>query len=290
MRTVCRRLLPLLLVCLPLAVGGCGSSASTDAAGSAAHPALLFFDWEANVLTPDGRLVAPELAAHNRDAQRIGQAAGDPTQGQPLYDAVKLASRRKALANDRDISRRGSAYYLFDRAHRYVAGPKRSRADLRSATEAGSEVLEVPQGYVVLQAAARTADSDVTPDDVRARFYVLRDRVALSGKDIKGPQQGFNELNQPDIEFRLTDDGKKAFHDVTRTIARRGIELQLPGTDPRAVLQHFAVALDGRLISVASIDPQQLPDGIDGESGAVIEGGFAIESAKELVRQIDDER
>jgi SecD/SecF fusion protein len=248
---------------------------------------LYFYDWEANAITPDGRTVAPQLPAQNPDAQRISQGAGDPTQGQPIYDAVKLASRQRAITNDRNGSRLGSAYYLFDRAHKYLAGPERTRADLLSAIErrtlpAGSDVLTVPQGYVVLQAAARTADADVPRGDPAARFYVLRDRVALSGKDIKDPQQGFNEVNNPDVEFRFTDAGKTAFHDVTRTISQRGTELRLPGTDPRAVLQHFAVALDGRLISVASIDPQQLPDGIDGETGAVIEGGFTIQSAQDL--------
>ncbi len=252
---------------------------------------LYFYDWEENALATDGRTVAPELPAQNPDAQRISQGAGDPTQGQPIYDAVRLASRQRAITSDRNGSRLGSAYYLFDRAHRFLAGPERSRDDLLSAIDRralpdGSEVLTVPQGYVVLQAAARTADDDVPPDDTRARFYVLRDRVALSGKDIKDPQQGFNELNQPDVEFRFTGAGKTAFHDVTRTIAQRGLDLRLPGTDPRATLQHFAVALDGRLISVASIDPQLLPDGIDGENGAVIEGGFTIQSAQDLANLI----
>ena len=123
-----------------------------------------------------------------------------------------------------------------------------------------------------------------------ARFYVLRDNVALTGKDITDPQQGFNENQQPDVEFRFTDAGKTAFHDVTRTISQRGTNLRLPGVNPQAVLQHFAVALDGRLISVASIDPQQLPDGIDGQNGAVIEGGFTIQSAQDLANLIKDER
>jgi SecD/SecF fusion protein len=83
-------------------------------------------------------------------------------------------------------------------------------------------VLAVPQGYVVLEAAARSAKEDVAPSDSRARFYVLRDRVALSGKDIKDPQQGFNttNANQPDVEFRFTNAGKTAFHDVTRLISQ----------------------------------------------------------------------
>jgi SecD/SecF fusion protein len=252
---------------------------------------LYFYDWERNVLTPDGRAVAPELPTQNTDAQRISQGAGSPGQGQTLYDAAKLASRQRAVADTRDGSRLGSAYYLFDRDHGYLAGPERSRTDLLSALDraslpAGSQVIAVPQGYVVLQAAAASAGDQVPIDDPTARFYVLRDRVALAGKDIKDPEQNFNELQEPDVAFRFTDAGKTAFHDVTREISQRGTELRLPGVDPRAVLQHFAVALDGRLISVASIDPQQLPDGIDGENGAVIEGGFTIQSAQDLANLI----
>jgi SecD/SecF fusion protein len=252
---------------------------------------LYFYDWERNVLTPDGRTVAPQLLAQNPDAQRLSQGAGSPPQGQTAYDAVLLASRQTAITSDAGASRRGVAYYLFDRAHRLQAGPERLRADLldainRTRLPAGSVVLSVPQGYVVLQAAAQTASAQVDPRDPTARFYALRDRVALSGKDIKDPQQNFNELNQPDVAFRFTDAGKTAFHDVTREIAHRGLSLRLPGVNPQAVLQHFAVALDGRLISVASIDPQQLPDGIPGDNGAVIEGGFTIQSAQDLANLI----
>jgi SecD/SecF fusion protein len=252
---------------------------------------LYFYDWEKNAITPDGRPVAPQLPAQVPDAQRISQGAGDPSQGQPLYDAVKLASRLRAVASAKGASREGDAYYLFTRQNQYLAGPERSRSDLltaidRTAVPPGSQTLVVPQGYVVLQAAAQSADDQVEVDDSTARFYVLRDLIALSGKDIKDPQQGFNELNNPDVEFRFTDAGKTAFQDVTREISERGTELRLPGTDPRTVLQHFAVALDGRLISVASIDPQQLPEGIDGENGAIIEGGFTIQSAQDLANLI----
>lgn len=248
---------------------------------------LYFYDWERNVLTPDGRTVGPQLPNQEPDAQRISQAAGDPSQGQTLYEAVLLASRQEPAATARDGSRLGSAYYLFDREHRYLAGPERSRRDLLSAIDRsdfppGSEVLAVPQGSVVLQAVASSANARVALDDPSARFYVLRDRIALSGRDIRDPQQGFNEVQQPDVEFRFTDAGKQAFQDVTRDVAQRGLALQLPGVPAQSVLQHFAVALDGRLISVATIDPQQFSDGIDGENGAVIEGGFTIQSAQDL--------
>jgi SecD/SecF fusion protein len=249
---------------------------------------LYFYDWEVNVLGPNGRPIAPDLPAQDPDASRISQGAGDPSQGLPLYDAVRLVSKREPIANERNGSRIGSAYYLFDREHRYLAGPERSERDLRTAIDKPrlpekSIVLAVPQGYVVLQAVARDDDnSKVAIDDPSARFYALRDRVALSGKDIRNPQQAFNERQEPDVTFEFTKAGRQAFHTVTRTISQRGLELQLPGVARETVRQHFAVALDGKLISVASIDPQALPDGIDGENGAVIEGGFTIQSAQDL--------
>jgi SecD/SecF fusion protein len=248
---------------------------------------LYFYDWEGNVLTPTGKLVAPLLTTQDPTASAISQGAGTPGQGQRLYDAVKLASKQKPVTNSRTGSRLGSAYYLFDAQQRWLAGPEITRNDLISAIgkrglPPHSQVLTVPQGTVVLEAVPSSANDKVPVGDPAARFYVLRDDVALSGKDLRNPQQGFNQTQQPDVEFQFSDPGKHAFHSVTRAIAQRGTSLQLPGVNPRAVLQHFAVALDGKLISVASIDPQQLPDGIDGENGAIIEGGFTIQSAQDL--------
>lgn len=248
---------------------------------------LFFYDWEKNVLTPDGRFVAPLLNSQDQEAQGISINGGSTAQGQTLYDAVRLASRQTPSTDARAGSRSGSAYYLFDRDHRYLAGPEKSERDLLSAIDRttlppGSEVLSVPQGWVVLQATSRGAGETIETGDPVARFYVLKDDVALSGSDIRDPAQGFNDVQQPDVEFRFTNRGKKAFQQVTREISQRGQNLALPGTNAATVAQHFAVALDGRLISVASIDPQRLPDGIDGENGAIIEGGFTIQSAQDL--------
>ncbi len=249
---------------------------------------LYFYDWEANVLDSHGKPVAPQLSAQDPQAQALSQSAGNPAQGQPLYDAVKLASKLPAIANDKTGSRLGLAYYLFGSQHKWLAGPERSQKDILTAIDKKalppkSLLLTVPQGYVVLEATPGTnSTTQVAISAPEARFYVLRDNVALSGKDLRDPSQAFNELQQPDVQFTFTDFGKNAFQTITRRIAHRGRDLTLPGVDPAAVQQHFAVALDGKLISVASIDPVRLPDGIDGENGAVIEGGFTIQSAQDL--------
>ncbi|MFN8176200.1 MAG: protein translocase subunit SecD [Solirubrobacteraceae bacterium] len=253
---------------------------------------LAFYDWEANVLTSNGKTAASQLTAQDPEAIRISQAAGDPSAGMSLYKAVKLASKQP-VRGGQDISRVGPQYWLFDARHRLIAGPDDSRKDLLSELPGGkappgSELVVVPQGTVVLQATYRK-QSEVPKDPNRAKWYVLRDQVSLFGKDITDPKQGVDQ-NQagspPDVEFQFTDKGKKAFHTVTRDIAQRGQSLALPGSQ-NASLQHFAVALDRNLISVASIDYRNLPDGIDGENGAIITGGFTIQSAQDLAKLLE---
>lgn len=252
---------------------------------------LAFYDWEANVLTSNGKTAASQLTAQDPEALRVSQAAGDPSAGMGLYDAVKLAAKQP-VRGGQDISRVGPQYWLFDARHKLIAGPDDSRKDLLSELPGGkappgSELVVVPQGTVVLQATYRK-QSQVPKDPNLAKWYVLRDQVSLFGKDITDPKQGVDQ-NQagspPDVEFQFTDKGKKAFHTVTRDIAQRGQSLSLPGS--QSSLQHFAVALDRNLISVASIDYRNLPDGIDGENGAIITGGFTIQSAQDLAKLLE---
>ena len=50
--------------------------------------------------------------------------------------------------------------------------------------------------------------------------------------------------------------------------------------------QHFAVALDNRLITVPSIDSKVYPDGIIDDSGADITAGFTVLSAGDLATML----
>ena len=50
--------------------------------------------------------------------------------------------------------------------------------------------------------------------------------------------------------------------------------------------QHFATALDNKLITVPQIDFKTYPDGIQGGGGADITGGFTIQSAQDLATQL----
>jgi hypothetical protein len=126
---------------------------------------------------------------------------------------------------------------------------------------------------VIVQALAK--DGMVRPrDDPRARFYVLRGRPPLTGADVLDVRAVRNSIEQPAVLATLRVDARRRFHELTRTISQRGQSLALPGTPSAAVAQHFALVLDGHLLSVAAVDPQRLPDGISGDRGVLIEGGF----------------
>jgi SecD/SecF fusion protein len=85
------------------------------------------------------------------------------------------------------------------------------------------------------------------------------------------------------VTFNFTGTGRSAFRVVTQVIARRGARLSTHGqTD----LQHFAIVLDDRLISVPGIDFRQYPDGIEASNGSEISGGFTVTSAKLLARTL----
>jgi hypothetical protein len=144
--------------------------------------------------------------------------------------------------------------------HCYLAGPASTPGELRSelprgvAASAGT-VPKLPQGIVVLQASNQSGIAVAAP---AARFFVLRDRVALSGAQIIDPRVS-SDGGYPRVEFGFTPVGRRAFQSVTATIAHRG---QTVSSGTADVFQHFAVELDGRLLAAPQIDFVKYPDGV----------------------------
>jgi SecD/SecF fusion protein len=289
---------------------------------------LYFYDWEANALTPNGKTVASQLLTQDPSALTISRGAGAgpglPGGGSvSLYQAVKLASTQPAAPVSKSQSRRGPQYYLFGAPgstacaaaakhngttsvqgdHCLLAGPDNetpatSRAQALQNLAAGlppgvslsqGQVLVVPQGTVVLQAANPSASQQIKFNSPNAQFYVLKDDVSLTGNDITNPTEGTDQAGAPDVQFGFTGKGAARFQSVTGQIARRGANVSLGG---QTLDQHFAVALGGissQLVTVPSIDFKQYPDGIiesGGSSGADITGGFTSQSASDLATQL----
>lgn len=254
---------------------------------------LFFYDWEKNVIGPEGE-PAPQ------DASVTGGPSAGQAGGISYYDAVVRASAQPAAtgAAAKDVSHDGLFYLLNQKTEKVVGGPEEERAELNTDNPKAADapdckkggdstlcVSEVKPGTVIVQ--AETPKGQAEPKDPNnAQYYVLRDRVALKGTDIKNPEQQFDQgaggSGQPIVTFDFTDKGRKTWQDVTREISQRGLENFAPGSNPQAAAQHFAIVLDNKLISVPFIDFQQNPDGIDGRNGSQIEGGFTIDTAQEL--------
>ena len=274
---------------------------------------LEFYDWEANALTPNGKTVASQMQTQDPTAVTISQGSGAVAPGDPgagsmsLYDAVKLASKQPAQVSP-DNARLGSQYYLFGApgsaacaasakdqgktpsagTHCLLAGPDDNKTDLLASlppgvTAADGELLVVPPGTVVLQAADPNAKQQTNPNDPNAQFYVLKDHVSLFGNEITNPQQSTDQGGNPDVTFGFNSKGGSAFQKVTGEIAHRGDLVSGLGN---TFNQHFAVALDNKLVTVPQIDFKTYPDGITGGQGADITGGFTIQSAQDLATQL----
>jgi SecD/SecF fusion protein len=275
---------------------------------------LLFYDWEANVITPNGKTVASQLQTQDPTAVQISQGGTSQLPGSPgagsmnLYDAVKLASQQPESSSSTN-SRITPEYYIFGAPgsaacealakangtapaagqHCLLSGPDNNRADLLSGLPAGvsaseGEIVTVPRGTVVLQAIPQSFAKRPAIGDPSAQFFVLKDDVALRGSDITNPQQSTNPTTgEPDVSFGFSSKGKNQFQDVTANIAHRGDLVSGLG---QTLYQHFAVALDRQLITVPYINFKQYPDGINGDSGADISGRFTINSAQDLANEL----
>jgi SecD/SecF fusion protein len=88
-------------------------------------------------------------------------------------------------------------------------------------------------------------------------------------------------VHEPVVELELNRSGARAFLELTRTLGQRGADNALGG-DPLETSQHFAMVVDGRIVSVPFINWRENPDGIDGDRGIQIAGGLTRESASTL--------
>jgi SecD/SecF fusion protein len=239
---------------------------ASDQVGKTAQ--LYFYDWEPNVI--------PNPAKTN--------VANSESSFSRLYDAVLLASKQTPECFENKCTNTGPQYYLFNsQTHAWVAGPDDTKKDLYSELPgqkqpANSEVVAVPQGTLVVQREPDQGQEQVSdPNSPDAQWFVIRDRPALSGTDITDPKPNTDSAGQPDVTFSFTGDGRTAFSDVTKAIAQRGLQGAPPGCIGNTQCEdqysgHFAVVLDQQIKSRPIVNFAENPNGIDGRTGAEING------------------
>jgi len=262
---------------------------------------LYFYDWEPNVIGPDGNPAPTEATVTG------GPAAGSSQYGLTKYQAVLRGAKRPPYLRTNSTTWtpgctaaqvNGCLYgswYLLDTAHEKVLrGPEEVEKNLfgeyKIPPGAKTKVVHVNPGTVLVQSRpVETASGKVTQRSPNS-YFVLNDSYVLTGADIKNPAQSFDEggggSGAPNVTFGFSSHGKSVFQNVTKKIAERGQEAQLPGVGKESAQQHFAVVLDGQLITAPSIDYTKYPEGIDATTGSQISGGFTITTAQELANEL----
>lgn len=246
--------------------------------GSTAN--MLFYKWEENVVGAEGQ------------SDSITDPEGSSNQGASnQYDAVKLASEQKS---PKDATGRDQ-YYLFDTSksgkEKLIAGPANSEKELleedNKITEKplngeapeDSEVLVVPKGYTVV---------NYNPQDLKSggQWFVLKDNVEMTGDRVKSATAGQDQSGGPAVDLAFTGEGGEIFQRVTRELFKEGLEEPVLG-DRSAAAHRFAIVLDGKVVSLASIDPTDgtLRDGIAGGRAQIT--GLSQSEAIRISKQID---
>ena len=148
----------------------------------------------------------------------------------------------------------------------------------------GSRVIKVPEGVVVVEQERQPNQ----PPQIK-RFTVLEDDSELSGEDIRNPEANTDpNTSAPLVTMEFSDQGREAFARVTKRIAERGFNQSTlnPGAPRENFLQSFAITLDDQIVSLATIDFQENPEGIDGRTGAQIEGVGSFDDANDLAESL----
>ena len=245
---------------------------------------LFFYDWEPNVI-PNPNV-------------RADRATESPFPR--LYDAVVEASKQEPECFEDSCTTAGPVFYLFDsQTKEPITGPENAREDLFAdlgedeiPPPERQEIVEVPQGTVVIREEPPEDNPDTAAKENEETdtlgYYVIKDQPALSGDDIRNPEQQTDPTtNQPNVTFDFSDQGREAFEEVTKGIAERGLANAPPGISGNSAAAsqysgHFAVVLDNEVVSRPIINFVDNPAGIDGRTGAQIEGSFNIQEAQDL--------
>ena len=124
------------------------------------------------------------------------------------------------------------------------------------------------------------------PPESRAGLAVLGDRGRLRALGRRGPQPGAE--HRPSDQLARGDDGVHR-HRPARLPAGHPADRPARLGDPaatrlpaRQAFQRFAITLDNQIISLATINFRENPEGIDGRTGAQITGIGNIEETQDL--------
>jgi SecD/SecF fusion protein len=263
---------------------------------------LHFYDWEPNVLGPGAKPAPTEATVTG------GSTAGGVETGPLEYPAVLRAAKRPAILRKNDTTWSagcmpeqkdgciyGSWYLLDSKREKVLGGPEKTERslyanDYEPQVDAAVKAVRVEPGTVLVQAHPVESASGRIVNTSPNSWYVLNDDPVLTGADIVNPVQSSESIGEdaepPNVTFGFTAQGGKIFEQLTKEVAHRGQEAQLPGVSKEAALQHFAIVLDNQILTAPSIDYTKYPEGIDAINGSEISGSFTTTSAQNLADEL----
>jgi SecD/SecF fusion protein len=242
---------------------------------------LYFYDWEASVIAANGKIAGPNTPRATCDQSKT--AAGSAVCGLSEYAAVLRAAAQPTIKEALASAPHGSYYYVDDKSKTVYAPDGGESAPAYLLADIAQKKIKLPQaarlvyvhpGTVIVQA---TSAPEVLVPNV---FYVLRDDAALTGKSISNPQVNSASTQGPAVTFGFNGDGAKIFSALTAVLATRGKAHTAVGAPANE--QHFAVTLNGALVTVPEVDFNTYPNGINAANGSEITGNFTQSSASAL--------
>src|SRR3954468_15002081 len=217
---------------------------------------------------------------------QVGQQAGVAAQKAAANDATQFYESCKEISDDYQGTSATRAPHGTGsgKAAKNTACPLtlKALADKGVGPPAGSLVIKVPRGIAVVKAEQQGKSQ------ASLGYYTIEDDSELSGSDIKDPKQTFDpQTNEPIVSFEFTDKGRAAFARATKREAERGAAILVPpGTDPQSTFQKFAITLDNQVVSLATINYRENPEGIPGDTGAQINGIGNIQQTQDLAQNL----
>ena len=269
-----------------------------DQVGTTAQ--LYFYDWEPNLIGPEKVISGrpgqppprPVLKASEKRWEDVKRDPKKPQNAQLIaagayptaYEAALLGSEQEPAKNCENCSVAKPRFYLFERKspHELVAGPGAEperplrQPDRRKTAEERDRPRSSRRHHPGLRIPGRPRIRRAGPEHQAGLVRDQRRPGALGHRHHR-PRTDPGEFSEPVVAFKFTDDGREAFHEVTRQIARRGESSSiglLGGQNAEERSGHFAVVLDNEVETRPIVNYAENPDGIDGRTGAQISGGF----------------
>ena len=141
--------------------------------------------------------------------------------------------------------------------------------------------MRVPPGIAVIE-DQRTPGQ---PSQLH-RYFVIEENSELSSAEVERPRAMADEVTgDPVVAFDFTNRGRKAFKRLTQRLAERGAKAAAGKASPEPFFQRFAIVLDNRVVSLATIDFVATPNGIDAP-GAQIAGIGSMDATRKLAKRL----